>query len=260
MNILRYHHVCFISLLPAAIMCLQQTAENKYLSRIIYIFIFSRPCGRSVYGIRHVLTVLKPYFNLHLIIYDLSGADCHAGRLSVFAGDFVSGSDVYEVLALESESNSRLLKNESFLDWLQGRKEQFMQQFRLAIIDLVRDEIVTKEAYYRGLDQEDMVKRHMEMWQDAYLARYAREQYLKQLKQHPDFDPERMKGQNTFMDEYITTLQRKYTAEIEVDLSVLDGISLMRTDLYTAQPFVPYSQAVPQFPAFIMQDYLNYEQ
>ncbi len=136
--------------------------------------------------------------------------------------------------------------------------EEFMQQFRLAIIDLVKDEWVTREAYKRGLDRDGTVKRHTEMWQDAYLARYARERYLKHRRQQSDFDPGRMNGKNTYMDEYIAELQKKYAADIKIDFSVLAGISLTDTDMYTAQPFMPYTQAVPQFPMLCITDEIDY--
>jgi len=45
-----------------------------------------------------------------------------------------------------------------------------MEQYKLAIVDMVRDRYLTEETYKRGIQNADAVKRNRQMWHDALLA------------------------------------------------------------------------------------------
>lgn len=50
--------------------------------------------------------------------------------------------------------------------------KDFGYHFRTAIIDLIRDHYLNRDAYKKGLDQNNIVKRNVTIWQDALLALY----------------------------------------------------------------------------------------
>ena len=49
-------------------------------------------------------------------------------------------------------------------------ENDFMEQYKLAIVDMVRDRYLTEETYKRGIQNADAVKRNRQMWHDALLA------------------------------------------------------------------------------------------
>ena len=55
---------------------------------------------------------------------------------------------------------------------------EFPEQFKYAVVDLMRDQIINKKAYDKGIDQSPSVQAYTHMWQDALLAKYQQYTYL----------------------------------------------------------------------------------
>ncbi|MBN2410236.1 hypothetical protein JXQ31_01005 [candidate division KSB1 bacterium] len=136
--------------------------------------------------------------------------------------------------------------------------DEYLQQFKLAIVDLMRDHYLNQEAYAKGIDKLENIKRNVEMWQDSYVAKLHREQYLKSLALSEDFDKTRMSGTYTYIDEYADSMQKKYSRLIEINMEKFNKIELTQTDMFSIQKFVPYPLPVPPFPKLCVDDKLDY--
>ncbi|HGY55321.1 MAG TPA: hypothetical protein ENK44_06460 [Caldithrix abyssi] len=136
--------------------------------------------------------------------------------------------------------------------------EEYLHQFKLAVIDLMKDYYVTREAYAQKIDQSDFIVRQTQMWEDAFLARRHRQRYIDQLKANKKFDPERMKSRYTYIDAYVDSLQSKYSSVIEINYAALKDIRLSNTDFVSLQQFVPYSKIVPEFPPLGIDNKLDF--
>jgi hypothetical protein len=134
----------------------------------------------------------------------------------------------------------------------------FRSRFRKAIIDMIRDRFLTKEAYKRHLDRSPRVKNAEMLWKDAYVAMYHRDQYLHEKIRSDQFDPERMKGNENYLSVHIDSLQHKYSGKIKIYPDVLDRIRLTELDTYVMNPNVPYPAVVPHFPEYIQDGEFDY--
>jgi len=136
--------------------------------------------------------------------------------------------------------------------------DEYLQQFKLAIVDLMRDHYLNKEAYAKTIEKSEKMKRNVNMWQDFYVAKFHREQYLKSLAKSENFDKNRMSGSYTYIDEYADSLQRKYSHRIDINMEEFNKIELTATDMFTIQQFVPYPLPVPAFPQLCIDDKLDF--
>ncbi len=130
---------------------------------------------------------------------------------------------------------------------------EFIGQFKLAVIDLIQDSYITRDAYARGIDRLSSVQRNTAMWEDAYLALENRSRVLSMLSPgsgNADF--------HKTMDVYIERLIDKYKDRIKINRELLAGIKLTGTDFISSQQFVPYSQIVPHFPVLTKEEKLLY--
>jgi hypothetical protein len=128
--------------------------------------------------------------------------------------------------------------------------KDFQPEFRMAILSLIRDHFLTKEAYKRNLDEHPEVKSACTMWEDAIVAQYHRDQYLNQVRQREDFNPDLLKGKHNYVSIYVDSLQKKYKNKITINISELNKIKLTNIDLLVTIPGAPYPIAVPGFPEY----------
>ncbi|MBN1559318.1 hypothetical protein JW998_03665 [candidate division KSB1 bacterium] len=140
-------------------------------------------------------------------------------------------------------------------------RSAFYEQFRISIADLVRDQYLTQEAYKIGLDEDVQVARTVEMWHDALLSTYERDQTLKRLGEaFPDTtDPSRQQNLKKAFDNYLEELFAKYDDAIQVDEELFNEIELTNTQLFVMQGQVPYPVAVPSWPMFSTKNTLGYK-
>ena len=136
-------------------------------------------------------------------------------------------------------------------------KSEFAEQLKLSIVDMVRDRYLTEEAYERGYDDKEAVKRNVEMWQDANLALFQKAQYLAKRKAD---EKDAMKIITQYLDPYADSLQAKYSDRIEVNIEAFNDAQLTRIDMFTIQENVPFPVYVPAFPQITTDSKLDYGQ
>lgn len=134
---------------------------------------------------------------------------------------------------------------------------EFPRQLKLAIADMVRDYYLTKEAYKRGYNKINIVKRNEEMWKDGILSLYQEKQYLRDL--HVNIEKEnQIKIIEKFLNPYIDSLQKKYSNMVEINTDELEKIQLTRIDMFAIQQNVPFPIIVPSFPLLTTDHRLDY--
>lgn len=136
---------------------------------------------------------------------------------------------------------------------------EFAEQFRLAIVDLVRDHYLTREAYARGYDQLPAVKQNVAMWKDAMAALQYKYDYLRQALPPEKSDSLQMIPLiETYLNPQVDRLQEKYQDQIEVNVNAFNAIELTRIDMFATQQNVPFPVIVPSFPQLTTDHKLDY--
>jgi hypothetical protein len=134
---------------------------------------------------------------------------------------------------------------------------KFAEQFRLAIVDMIRDKYLAEEAYKRGYQDVSLVKRYTQMWHDALIAQHQKNLYLQTIPNLPD-------SMNTvvlleeYLNPYVTQLQKKYSDQIKVNVEAFNNIQLARLDMIVMQTNVPFPIMVPSFPQLTTKNELDY--
>lgn len=134
----------------------------------------------------------------------------------------------------------------------------FANQFRLAVVDLIRDRYVTQEAYRQGYDRVNIVQRNEQMWRDAYLALYQKHAFLKAINQDRNSDHDQLQIIGNHLNRYVDSLQQKYQQRIRLDFDAFERIQLSSIDLYVTQQSQPYRVVVPRFPTLTTNHSIGY--
>ncbi len=134
-------------------------------------------------------------------------------------------------------------------------QHKFAQQFKLAVVDMIRDRYVTQDAYKRGYDKVPEVVRNVNMWRDNLLALYRKRAYLKSkgVKGLKNADIIR-----TYLDPYVAELRQKYADQIEINTDAFEKIHLTRIDMFAFQPNQAFPVVVPSFPQLTTHNKLDY--
>jgi hypothetical protein len=131
----------------------------------------------------------------------------------------------------------------------------FGEQFKFAIVDLIRDQYVNEDAYQKGYDQMPQVEEVYHMWEDNLLSLFARGEYLKSIGVSGGKPIDIIENR---LNDYVKTLQEKYSDIIEIDTDKFNELQLTRIDLFVTQKNVPYPVVVPSFPELTTLHTLNY--
>jgi len=137
-------------------------------------------------------------------------------------------------------------------------KKQFANQLKLAVVDIIRDKYITQEAYDQGLDQLPIIRTKEQMWRDAYLAGYKRDEILAKAGVLENFEKDYMHILETTMNPVIDSLQAKYSDVIEINTDALEKVELTRTDMFVMYMNQPYPIVVPSFPVLTTDPWLDY--
>ncbi|MDZ7289739.1 MAG: hypothetical protein ONB44_07075 [candidate division KSB1 bacterium] len=137
-------------------------------------------------------------------------------------------------------------------------KGDFAEQFKLAVVDMVRDRYLAEEAYKKGYDRVEVVRRNVEMWKDNLLFLYQLNKHLKAIGKQEDFGKEYMKIIETDLNPYVDRLQAKYANKIEINTDAFEKIKLTRIDMMVIQQNVPFPIVVPGFPVITTDHQLDY--
>ena len=135
---------------------------------------------------------------------------------------------------------------------------KFAEHFRLAIVDMIRDRYLTQQAYKRGYQNVSVVKRYTQMWHDALIAQYQKNQYLKNTVPNLSDSLNTLIMIRDYLNPYIDQLQEKYNDQIQVNVEQFNKIRLTRTDMIVMQTNVPFPIMVPGFPQLTTDSRLDY--
>jgi len=138
-------------------------------------------------------------------------------------------------------------------------RKELLEQFKLGIADLIRDQYITQEAYTKGYDEEEGTRRYVQKWHDAYTAVYHRNKFLKKVSQKNDFNSARMRGNNTYFSIYLDSLITLYDDRIAINQPLFEGLKLTSVPMYAVQSNRPFVLATPTFPLLTDNDKLNYK-
>jgi hypothetical protein len=134
----------------------------------------------------------------------------------------------------------------------------FNTQFKLAVIDIIKDHCLTREAYKKSLDKGEDITRTVEMWKDSFLANNHQknvvETALKEGKIIKDDGPGILK----YWESYVGDLKKKYNNSISMNFTAFKNISLTKIDMIAVKPGMPYPIIVPNFPTFISSETIDY--
>ena len=138
---------------------------------------------------------------------------------------------------------------------------EFPEQFKFAVVDLMRDQVINQEAYKRKIDQLPAIQAHTNMWADAFIAGYVKHQFLESQDIVMQTSQEYMKqGEKItqLLTMYTDSLFEKYSSKIQINVPVLEKIQLTHIDMVVLNDHVPYLDAVPAFPVLTTKSRLNY--
>jgi hypothetical protein len=133
----------------------------------------------------------------------------------------------------------------------------FRREFKLAIVDMMRDYYLTQESYKRALDTTDDVAQTVVMWKDAMLAQDEQKRVVESALKDGKIKADDREGVRHYWISYIQDLQRKYSSKIVIDQATLAKIRLTNVDMFAFRPGVPYPVAVPDFPLYISTQKLD---
>jgi hypothetical protein len=137
-------------------------------------------------------------------------------------------------------------------------REEFAEQFKLAVVDLVRDQYINEYAYKKGYDETLPVKRYAEMWQDNALSLYEKYRYLGEVGQSSFNKENYIKVIEDYLNPYIDSLQLKYSDKIEINIDLFENIELTGIDMVAIWQNVPYPIVSPNFPLITTDHKLDY--
>ncbi|HPG38896.1 MAG TPA: hypothetical protein PLP19_08570 [bacterium] len=136
--------------------------------------------------------------------------------------------------------------------------KQFGKQLQYAIIDMVRDIYLNKEAYKSGYDKHPGVIHDVAMWQDHYGYLFNKAHYLKAVISDSSIKSSPLQLVEQFLNPYIDSLQIKYNDQIEINLQAFEKINLTQIHMAVFQEKMPYTQVVPEFPVITSNFRLDY--
>ena len=136
--------------------------------------------------------------------------------------------------------------------------QNFAKQFKLAAVDLIRDKYLTDVAYKRNYDQVNVVQQYTHMWQDQALSLYHQQEYLRQQQSPYNFYKDYMRVIDEYMNDYVDSLQTKYSDQVEINMEIFEDVELTRIDMFVIEENVPYPVAVPMFPHLTTDNRLDY--
>jgi hypothetical protein len=137
-------------------------------------------------------------------------------------------------------------------------KDNFKEQFKLAIVDMMRDHYVTQEAYKRSLDRSGDIMREIEMWKDSFLATDQEKSIVSAAVRQGVIQENDQLGKLKYWESYLHGLQRKYGGSVRINRDEFSKIRLANIDLVAIRPGAPYPMPVPQFPTFVASGNLDY--
>ena len=137
--------------------------------------------------------------------------------------------------------------------------ENYPEQFKYAIVDLIRDEHINNLAYDYGYDYNENVLKEVELFKDAALSNLHLQKYLLGKNISIDsFNNNYLDIIDEHLNDYIMQLFEKYSNDIYINFDLLDKIQLTHIDLFAYRKGIPYPLIVPNFPILTTKYDINY--
>lgn len=137
-------------------------------------------------------------------------------------------------------------------------KPDFAQQVKLAIVDLIADDAITRQAYRDGYDSSPIVETRARMWRDAYVAAFYRDSWLRRRGELERFKASPLPVIESSLNALVDSLQLKYAGRIEINTDLLEQIVLSRIDMFVIYESQPFRVVVPPFPTLTTDHALDY--
>lgn len=138
---------------------------------------------------------------------------------------------------------------------------EFPEQFKFAVADLMRDQILNQEAYKKKIDELPVIREQTDMWGDALMAKYMKHARLESQAVTMKSGKEYIE-QGEYIVELLTayadSLFKKYSPEIQINLPIFEAIKLTCVDMVVLNDHVPYPETVPSFPLITTKSRLDY--
>ncbi|NQV50166.1 MAG: hypothetical protein HQ507_06695 [Candidatus Marinimicrobia bacterium] len=135
---------------------------------------------------------------------------------------------------------------------------EFAEQLKFSIADLLKDYIVTGEAYKEGFGDRKETISYGQMWQDQYLSGIYKELFNYSLADSITQSPNSIYFIEAYMNPIIDSLQVKYSDVISINFDLYDDIKLTHIDMFVAEENVPYPVVVPPFPQITTDHVFDY--
>ncbi len=136
----------------------------------------------------------------------------------------------------------------------------FPEQLKFAMADMIRDYYLTEEAYKLGYDKVPNVVQATQMWEDHYVSRQSRNDYLRGVM--ADLPDSLMLSEmdilETYMNPYIDSLQVKYSDVITIDTDMFEQLEVSSIPMMVSNHNVPFPLSVPSFPRLTTDNKLTY--
>jgi hypothetical protein len=190
----------------------------------------------------------KPQSVIDSVGIELKKQDLESQPFFAFDGKNWTVADFMKIYA----SHPLVFRKSKFSD------SGFPEQFKFAIADLMRDQIINQKAYGRRIDQSPSVQAYTHMWQDALIAKYQQYTYLRTKT------PDKLSAANIghilddYLNPYSDSLFSKYSERIRINIPVFEDIKLTRIDMVALNQNVPYLETVPPFPMLTTKSRLDY--
>ena len=138
-----------------------------------------------------------------------------------------------------------------------SNKSDFYKQFKLALVDLVRDFYLTDKAFEYGYDNHPAIIKEVKVWEDYMLASDMRNQIVSNSFNIEEYDSEYDLIKN-ILSPKSEMLFKKYSDNIVVDVDMFNEIRLSSIDMVVINVNQPYQLLVPLFPKLTIKNNLNY--
>ena len=134
--------------------------------------------------------------------------------------------------------------------------DQFTNELKSAIADLLRDMHITQRGYEVGFDEDVNVKQVTGKWQDYVKSVIIKEKYSGALQN--DLSMPSNKFPNESLVNKIDSLQIAYSKSIKINTLKFEKINLSSIDLFAMYSNQPYNYLEPSFPILTDDHLLDY--
>lgn len=136
---------------------------------------------------------------------------------------------------------------------------QFPQEFKLAVVDLMRDHFLNQVAYNRGYDTIPAVRFNTQLWTDHYHFKIQRDYFLLQQPGAPvDLTASTKRLIQDYLNSYVDSLQYKYRDIIQINLPRFEQLQISSVAMFVTRQNIPYPIVVPGFPLITTDFKLDY--